>query len=314
MMSTFPKSRAAAGYIARHARGELARARAAVLLTRLDACEDVPAGGDVPAVLHGLLRDLVLAARDLAGPAWLAAASDDPDIAAFSALQATPVPPSPAELDDIISRVLWSRFAPPGTRATAPGTTSQSAAMCRPLRAASDPPAGQAPRPRISRQEAGKPDPAPFRKAVEDMTGDGHTHAARPGPGPEPRGERGTSAGRENRARPPAGPGRHSWIPGDRVAAVPARRAVRDAGDFQTVAREALPDQHLRPRHANRRHAQHRTHHRADADLANLIAALSPSNVPLVNPSSAKAVIDTDGLSLVRGGRARCLMARQRQH
>jgi polyhydroxyalkanoate synthase subunit PhaC len=51
----------------------------------------------------------------------------------------------------------------------------------------------------------------------------------------------------------------------------------------------------------------------ADADLdwsddqrmrflvENLIEALSPSNVPLVNPASAKAAIDTGGLSLVRG-------------
>ena len=113
-MSAFPKTRAAARYAARHARSELARARAAVLLTRLGACADIPAGGEVPAVFHGLLRDLVLAARDLAGPAWLAAAGDDPDIAAFTALQATPVPPAPAELDEIISRVLWARFAPPG--------------------------------------------------------------------------------------------------------------------------------------------------------------------------------------------------------
>ena len=68
----------------------------------------------MPAVFHGVLRDLVLAARDLAGPAWLAATSDDPDTAAFTALQATPVPPSPAELDEIIARVLRARFAPPG--------------------------------------------------------------------------------------------------------------------------------------------------------------------------------------------------------
>jgi polyhydroxyalkanoate synthase len=34
----------------------------------------------------------------------------------------------------------------------------------------------------------------------------------------------------------------------------------------------------------------------------NMIEALAPSNVPLVNPSSAKAAIDTAGLSLVRGG------------
>jgi polyhydroxyalkanoate synthase len=37
--------------------------------------------------------------------------------------------------------------------------------------------------------------------------------------------------------------------------------------------------------------------------LENVIEAASPSNVPLVNPASAKAVIDTAGLSLVRGGR-----------
>ncbi len=34
----------------------------------------------------------------------------------------------------------------------------------------------------------------------------------------------------------------------------------------------------------------------------NLIEALSPSNLPLVNPASAKAAIDTGGVSLVRGG------------
>jgi poly[(R)-3-hydroxyalkanoate] polymerase subunit PhaC len=34
----------------------------------------------------------------------------------------------------------------------------------------------------------------------------------------------------------------------------------------------------------------------------NLVDALSPSNVPLVNPASAKAAIDTAGLNLVRGG------------
>jgi polyhydroxyalkanoate synthase len=37
--------------------------------------------------------------------------------------------------------------------------------------------------------------------------------------------------------------------------------------------------------------------------LENLLEAAAPSNVPLVNPASAKAVIDTAGLSLVRGGR-----------
>jgi poly[(R)-3-hydroxyalkanoate] polymerase subunit PhaC len=34
----------------------------------------------------------------------------------------------------------------------------------------------------------------------------------------------------------------------------------------------------------------------------NLVAALSPSNVPLVNPASAKSTVDTGGLNLLRGG------------
>jgi len=115
-MSAFPKIRTAASYIARHGPGELTRARAAVLLARLDACDDLLSGAGAAAVLHSPLRDLVQAARDLAGPAWLAAASDDPGITAFTALPAAaPVLPSPAELDEITSRMLRARFAPPGT-------------------------------------------------------------------------------------------------------------------------------------------------------------------------------------------------------
>jgi polyhydroxyalkanoate synthase len=38
--------------------------------------------------------------------------------------------------------------------------------------------------------------------------------------------------------------------------------------------------------------------------VENLVEALSPSNVPLVNPASAKAVVDTAGQNLVRGGLA----------
>lgn len=35
--------------------------------------------------------------------------------------------------------------------------------------------------------------------------------------------------------------------------------------------------------------------------LENVIEAAAPSNLPLVNPASAKAVVDSAGLSLVRG-------------
>lgn len=74
----------------------MARAHAAILLAKLDACEDFLPGGDRDvAAVHGLPRDLVLTTRDLADPAWLEAASDDPDIAAFTALQATPAPARP---------------------------------------------------------------------------------------------------------------------------------------------------------------------------------------------------------------------------
>ncbi|MFC7501503.1 PHA/PHB synthase family protein [Nocardioides sp. CPCC 206347] len=37
--------------------------------------------------------------------------------------------------------------------------------------------------------------------------------------------------------------------------------------------------------------------------LENIVEAVAPSNLPLVNPASAKAAIDTGGLSLVRGGK-----------
>ena len=37
--------------------------------------------------------------------------------------------------------------------------------------------------------------------------------------------------------------------------------------------------------------------------LENIVEAVAPSNVPLVNPASAKAAVDTGGLSLLRGGR-----------
>jgi polyhydroxyalkanoate synthase len=45
-----------------------------------------------------------------------------------------------------------------------------------------------------------------------------------------------------------------------------------------------------------------RDENRVRFGAGNLIEAVSPSNVPLVNPASAKAAIDTGGLSLARGG------------
>lgn len=133
-MSTFPKTRAAAEYVARHSPAELTRARATILLARLGACEDILPGSDgyVPATLHGLLRDQVLAIRDLVGPAWLDASGDDPDVAAFTVLEATASPPDTVRIDEICSRMLWTRFAPdagwngPGHDGAGPGQPAPS--------------------------------------------------------------------------------------------------------------------------------------------------------------------------------------------
>jgi hypothetical protein len=130
-MSAFPKTRAAAGYVASHAPGDLARTRAAVVLRRLRACEAALAdgNGEIPVLAAHLLRGLVLAVRDLAGPAWLEASGDDGDVAAFTALLATPSPPEPATIDEICSRVLWARFPAP---ASACDSSAGPAGSCGP--------------------------------------------------------------------------------------------------------------------------------------------------------------------------------------
>jgi hypothetical protein len=112
-VSYFPKTRAAAAYAASQVSSDLARGQVAMLARHLRACEMVlvTADGHVPPAAGGPLRDLVLAARGLVGRAWLAVCADDPDVAAFTALESAPVPPAPADLDEVISRVLWARFA-----------------------------------------------------------------------------------------------------------------------------------------------------------------------------------------------------------
>ena len=117
-MRLFGKTRAAAEYAALHARADLTRVRAAALLQELAACETALADGNgrqSAAVSAALLRSLVIAVRDLAGPAWLDASADDPDVAAFTAMQATASPPDPGVVDETCSRVLWARFSPAGT-------------------------------------------------------------------------------------------------------------------------------------------------------------------------------------------------------
>jgi hypothetical protein len=111
----FGKTRAAAEYAALHARTDLTRVRAAALLQELAACETALADGNgrqPAAVSAALLRSLVIAVRGLAGPAWLDASADDPDVAAFTTMQATVRPPDSGVVDETCSRVLWARFSP----------------------------------------------------------------------------------------------------------------------------------------------------------------------------------------------------------
>ena len=111
-MGTFTKTRAAADYICRHTSSTLTCHRALKLLRQLRSCEAALAEeGDLPVAVHSLLRALVLTVRELTGTGWLAVNRDDPDIAAFAALDMKPHPPSPADLDEVLSRVLWSRYA-----------------------------------------------------------------------------------------------------------------------------------------------------------------------------------------------------------
>lgn len=68
--------------------------------------------GQPPVTVAALLRGVVLATRELAGPTWLEASCEHPDMAAFIPLQATASPPDPARIDEICSRALWAQFAP----------------------------------------------------------------------------------------------------------------------------------------------------------------------------------------------------------
>lgn len=111
-MGAFTKTRAAADYICRHTSSTLTCHRALKLLKQLGSCEAaLTAEGDMPVAVQSLLRSLVITVREMTGTGWLAVNRDDPDIAAFAALDMKPHPPSPADIDEVLSRVLWARFA-----------------------------------------------------------------------------------------------------------------------------------------------------------------------------------------------------------
>jgi hypothetical protein len=125
---------AAAGYLMVRCDGDLARhLRVCRMFSALQARDRALATGDPK--LGDSIADLLTATADLAGRAWPAANTDDPDLRRLTAAlrdgwRATSshhhvyhgqTPPATAdiahtgitELDELLSRVLWSRYRPP---------------------------------------------------------------------------------------------------------------------------------------------------------------------------------------------------------
>jgi hypothetical protein len=103
-MAAFGKTRTAAGCICRHRSSDLTRYRALALLGRLRSCEAAldTATSDMPVLVKDQFLDLVHTVRDLVGATWLTVNADDPDVAAFAALDSTStVPPGRLRRDPL---------------------------------------------------------------------------------------------------------------------------------------------------------------------------------------------------------------------
>ena len=106
-----PKTISAADHVRRSVQVPDARRKAVDLLQVLAAVECSFTVGGQDSVAPGLLRDLVIIATRLAGPAWLDATAKTPAVASFTALTATQQPPPLPELDQILASLLRRRFA-----------------------------------------------------------------------------------------------------------------------------------------------------------------------------------------------------------
>jgi hypothetical protein len=171
-MITFTKTRSAADYISRHTTSDLARSRALVLLKRLRVCEAALTATDGdPSLAHSLLRGLVLTVRELAGPAWLAANTDDPDIAAFIALASALTPPTPGRPRRTPRPCAMGPLRTRGPFTVASQASRRGPAHCQPMttggRATTRPPHDA--RPTLARRQV-QPSPAPTR-CLAFMTG-----------------------------------------------------------------------------------------------------------------------------------------------
>jgi hypothetical protein len=112
----FLKTRAAADHIYRHVPNDRTRRSALAVLSQLNRCEaavaDQTGNGNSPVTISALLRGLISATADLAGPEWLTAHHDDPAAAGFTALRQADHLPDPVVIDDVLSGLLWARYAP----------------------------------------------------------------------------------------------------------------------------------------------------------------------------------------------------------
>jgi len=118
-MTSLSQTHATLRGIAQHAPANRTRVRA-LLLDQLLTHAPTP-------LSPGMLRQVVIAIRDLAGPAWLAAHASDPAVSAFTALDTTPAPPPLTVLDHILAHCLQARFTPaaPADPSPGPGTATR---------------------------------------------------------------------------------------------------------------------------------------------------------------------------------------------
>jgi hypothetical protein len=112
-MTALSQTRAVVRDIAQHAPSALTRHRALLLDQLTGYVTTTP-----PA---GMLRQIIVAIRDLAGPAWLAAHASEPAIRALTHLDTTPTAPPLPVLDHTFARCLQARYATSLLDREAPG-------------------------------------------------------------------------------------------------------------------------------------------------------------------------------------------------
>jgi hypothetical protein len=106
------KTRTAAAYIRAHSSSDITRSHAATILRTLASL--YAADGASVRADPDLVSELLRAVADCAGSDWLQANTHDPDVGGFIALLEAHhvLPDDPADLDDLLATVLWTRHGP----------------------------------------------------------------------------------------------------------------------------------------------------------------------------------------------------------